>query len=264
MFARRGLFENGQRRKPNHRYMILGAMLNNPINGKLSGPWKPWYAYLLGIIVVTSLGLYVVDRVRDNPVAPTSTVPESKNLSVPFTLQAPFANWDAVREDTCEEASILMVAEYYDGARGVLDPAKADEHLLAMVDMEGKNGYGTSLTAAQLGSFAELYFGDVKATVIEDPTIDEIKMYINQGVPVVVPAAGQLLGNPFFSGEGPLYHYYVIRGYEDGKFITNDPGTRQGQNYTYSADVVMRSMGDWNNGDPANGAKRILILEPTQ
>jgi hypothetical protein len=285
--------------------MIVDSLLNNPF-GKKSGPWKPWYGYLLGIVVVASVGLYVFEKVRGGPVAPTSTVPAigyqdivepdegptvnedvpttsteeelpaaapegisdtlpvEKNLAVPFTSQAPFANWDVVHEDTCEEASILMVDEYYEGKTTALDPAYADTHLLAMVDMEGKNGYGTSLTAAQLGSFAELYFGDVTAKVIEDPTIEEIKTYVNKGIPVIVPAAGQHLGNPFFSGEGPLYHYYVIRGFDGTNFITNDPGTRHGENYTYSAEVVMRTMGDWNNGDPVNGEKRILILEPVK
>ena len=118
-----------------------------------------------------------------------------------------------------------------------------------------------SLTAAELGAFTESYFGTVKASVIENPTIDQIKVYINAGIPVVVPAAGQELGNPFYTGVGPLYHFIVLRGYDGENFITNDPGTRRGENYTFAQSVVMSAMGDWNDGDPANGAKRILIFE---
>ena len=77
-----------------------------------------------------------------------------------------------------------------------------------------------------------------------------------------MPAAGRELGNPNFTGEGPLYHMYVIRGYTADTFITNDPGTRNGENYIYAIDVVMNSIGDWNNGDPTNGAKRIFYIEP--
>lgn len=193
---------------------------------------------------------------------PVVPAPTSANLAVPFASQAPFAVWDAVHEDTCEEASVLMVVKYFDGISANLDPQAADDALLAMVDAETKTGLSTSLTAAELGSFAESYFVTVDAKVIEDPTIDEIKDYVRKGIPVIVPAAGRELGNPFYAGEGPLYHYFVIRGFDGDTFITNDPGTRRGENYTYAQSVIMSAMGDWNSGDPANGAKRILILEP--
>lgn len=193
---------------------------------------------------------------------PTEPVPTSANLAIPFASQAPFAVWDTVHIDTCEEASILMVAKYFDGVSANLDPQAAEDALLDMVDVETKTGLSTSLTAAELGSFVESYFVTLDAKVIEDPTIDEIKDYVRNGVPVIVPAAGRELGNPFYAGEGPLYHYFVIRGYDGDNFITNDPGTRRGENYTYAQSVIMSAMGDWNDGDPANGAKRILILEP--
>jgi hypothetical protein len=195
---------------------------------------------------------------------PAIPAPSSANLAVPFASQAPFANWDVVHEDTCEEASILMVAKYFDGATTNLEPQAADDAMLAMVDAETKAGLGASLTAAELGSFAESYFATLDAKVIEDPSIDEIKAYVQKGIPVIVPAAGRELGNPFYAGEGPLYHYFVIRGYDGDTFITNDPGTRRGENYTYSQSVIMSAMGDWNSGDPATGASRILILEPKQ
>ena len=193
---------------------------------------------------------------------PAEPAPTSANLAVPFTSQAPFAVWDVIHEDTCEEASILMVTKYFEGVSANLDPQTADDALLAMVDAETKAGLSTSLTAAELGSFAESYFASIDAKVIEDPTVGEIKGYVQKGVPVIVPAAGRELGNPFYAGEGPLYHYFVIRGYDGDSFITNDPGTRRGENYTYAQSVIMSAMGDWNDGDPANGAKRILILEP--
>ena len=185
----------------------------------------------------------------------------SKNLAVPFTSQAPYGIWDTLHEDTCEEASVYMVAKYYASITGAIDPAVADPVLIDMVDAETKAGLKASLTAAELGAFTESYFGTVKASVIENPTIDQIKVYINAGIPVVVPAAGQELGNPFYTGVGPLYHFIVLRGYDGENFITNDPGTRRGENYTFAQSVVMSAMGDWNDGDPANGAKRILIFE---
>lgn len=185
----------------------------------------------------------------------------SKNLAVPFTSQAPFAVWDVVHEDTCEEAAIYMAVQYFEGVAGVIDPTVADTALLAMVDMETKMGLKASVTVAELGAFTEAFYPSIKATVVDNPTIEQMKAYINAGIPVVVPVRGRELGNPFFSGLGPLYHLFTIRGYDGESFITNDPGTRRGENYVYPQSVVMSVMADWNNGDVANGAKRILILE---
>ncbi len=185
----------------------------------------------------------------------------SKNLAVPFTSQAPFAVWDIVHEDTCEEAAIYMAVQYFEGMTGVIDPAVADKTLLAMVDTETAQGLKVSVTVAELAAFSESFFPGINATVIEDPTIEQIKAYINAGTPVVVPARGRELGNPFYSGLGPLYHLFTIRGYDGENFITNDPGTRRGENYIYPQSVVMNAMADWNDGDVATGAKRILILE---
>ncbi len=184
----------------------------------------------------------------------------SGNLAVPFTSQAPFGNWDVVHEDTCEEASVLMVKKYFDSETANIDPTVADTALLAMVDFEDKNNFFKSLTAAELGTFTEAYYPTLKATIVENPTIEQLKGFVDAGTPVIVPAAGQQLGNPFYSGIGPLFHYVVIRGYDETNFITNDPGTRHGENYSYSQSVVMSAMHDWNGGDPVNGAKRVLIL----
>ncbi len=184
------------------------------------------------------------------------------NLAVPFTSQAPTGNWDVVHEDTCEEASFLMVVEYYNGrAAGKMDPAYVDPILYDMVDQETTAGMGYSITAAEAESFIESYY-NLSATVVNNPSADQIKQLVAEGKPVIVPAAGRELGNPFFTGEGPLYHMLVIRGYTADTFITNDPGTRNGENYVYGINTIMEAMGDWNNGDPGTGAKRIIYIDP--
>ncbi len=205
----------------------------------------------------------VLDKIAaDQPVVANTPLPASVNLAIPFTSQAPFAIWDSVHKDTCEEASILMVSQYFANVTTTtIEPQAADDALLAMVDAETKAGLSTSLTVAELGKFAESFYPTLKPTVIDNPTIDQIKTYIHDGIPVLVPVAGRQMGNPFYAGLGPLYHYVVIRGYDGTNFITNDPGTRRGENYTYSQSVIMDAMGDWNGGDPVNGEKRILILK---
>lgn len=154
-----------------------------------------------------------------------------------------------------------MVLEFYRGAKSV-DPKFADDEYLKMTALEESLSYGLSITAEETVDVIQKY-SDFKARVIEDPTIDQLKELVTKGYPVIVPAAGRELGNPFFTGEGPLYHMLVIRGYtKDGKFITNDPGTRHGENYSYNESIFMSAIGDWNNGDPANGATRVIVIEP--
>ncbi len=182
------------------------------------------------------------------------------NLAVPFVSQAPFGIWDAFHEETCEEASFLMALAFYDGD-STLDATEADNRFYDMVAVEESLGMGVSISVAEAEQFIEHYFNR-QITIYENPTVADIKSLVASGRPVIVPAAGRKLGNPFFTGAGPLYHMLVIRGYTEDVFITNDPGTRHGQNYTYDAGVLMGAIADWNNGDPEHGAKRVFVIEP--
>ena len=204
-----------------------------------------------------------VDLPEESAGANGQEIPLQFNLAVPFTSQAPTGNWDMPYQEACEEASSYMVAEYYKGTpSGKIDPNVADAAILAEVAFE-EDYLGTYLdtTAEQTAGFIGAYFG-LHAEVIENPTVDQIKAEIAAGRPVIVPAAGRELGNPNFTGIGPLYHMLVIKGYTEDQFITNDPGTRNGESYVYDIDVLMNAIGDWNGGDPANGAKRVIFVSP--
>ncbi|MEK9156706.1 MAG: C39 family peptidase, partial [Patescibacteria group bacterium] len=159
-----------------------------------------------------------------NEDVPAILLPDAINLAVPFTSQAPLGIWDEFTEETCEEASFLMVYEYYQGApEGSIDPATADADFRTMVLAQENMGFGVSISTAQFLSFAEAYDGTV-ARVIENPSADDLRALLATGHPVIIPAFGRNLGNPFFTGEGPLYHMLVLRGYTPTTFITNDPG----------------------------------------
>ncbi|MCR4312602.1 MAG: hypothetical protein NUV56_04960, partial [Candidatus Uhrbacteria bacterium] len=83
---------------------------------------------------------------------PTPTSPDprvSYNLALPWLSQAPFGVWDAMHEETCEEASFEMVVRYYEGVVGDIDPADGDAELFNLVSYEGEHGYDLSLTAAE-------------------------------------------------------------------------------------------------------------------
>jgi hypothetical protein len=213
---------------------------------------------------VTDGAISTDDEIIEEAISQDEPIPPSEfNLAVPFTSQAPYANWDLPYQEACEEASALMVAEYYRGASsGLLDAEAVDAEILASVGFQ-LDLFGDYLdtTAEQTAQLIDLYFG-YTGVVVENPTVDQIKAQITEGRPVIIPAAGQQLGNPFFSGLGPVYHMLVIKGYTDDGFITNDPGTRRGADFVYDFDVLMNAIGDWNNGDPVNGAKRVIFTAP--
>ena len=53
----------------------------------------------------------------------------------------------------------------------------------------------------------------------------------------------------------------VIKGYtKDGRFITNDPGTRRGANYLYDPNIVLNAIHYWNGGDVKNGKKAVIVV----
>lgn len=199
-----------------------------------------------------------VDESRD---APRRVPTDSINLDIPFTPQAPLADWDETFKEACEEASVLMVDYYYKNK--TLTPAIATEEILRMVDWQKETWGGHfDLTAAQTAAMIKEYLGYTKVEIIDNPTVDDIKFHLNQKRPVIIPAAGQKLSNPYFRQPGPIYHMLVIKGYAENQFITNDPGTKRGENYLYDYQLVMEAMHDWNNENIRQGAKKIIVIYP--
>jgi hypothetical protein len=52
----------------------------------------------------------------------------------------------------------------------------------------------------------------------------------------------------------------VIRGYDEKHFITNDVGTKRGQNFIYPYNVIMSAMHEWHDGDMNLGAKKVIVM----
>lgn len=192
-------------------------------------------------------------------------LPASVNLAVPFTSQAPHGVWAMPYKEACEEASLYMAHAFFDGVlTSTIDPDTADQDLVKMVEFENDLfGYFEDTTAEQTALIAEMYYG-YQTLLIEDPTVEQIKEQLALGRPVIVPAAGQLLGNPYFTAPGPLYHMLILRGYTaSNQFIANDPGTKRGEAYVYDIDTMMNAMHDWNNGgEITEGRKVVLVVYP--
>jgi len=189
-----------------------------------------------------------------------ASLPDEFNLDVPFTSQAPFAEWDLTHEEACEEASVLMVHYFYQNKK-FAGPQEADDEILKFIEFEtGFLGFFESTTADELARVVEAYWG-YDIDLIYDFSVDNVKRAIYNGHPVVLPAAGRVLDNPNFQEPGPVYHMLVIKGWKGDKFITNDPGTRNGEDWLYAYDHLMNSAHDWNGGDVEQGSKVMLIMK---
>lgn len=189
------------------------------------------------------------------------SLPAEMNLDVPYTVQAPHANWDADHGEFCEEASVLMVARYFLD-QSIPDADNAEAALQDIKQWEVDNlGFHKDTTAEETTRILKEKFGLKDVSTIVNPTVANIKAEVAAGNPVIIPAAGRLLGNPFYRQPGPLYHMLVVKGYtKDGRFITNDPGTKRGADYVYDAKVLMNAIHDWNDGDVANGQDIIIVV----
>ena len=194
------------------------------------------------------------------PSASTPSKPASLLIRVPFAPQAPFAVWDALHEEACEEMSLIMVHHYL--ADIPLSISDAEVELQNLVSWEQKHDYPEDVDVRQLGDIAKSFYG-YKIRVLIDVTADKLRQELERGNPIILPAAGRLLHNPYFSGEGPYYHMLVVIGYTGDGFITNDPGTKQGSQYWYSTDVLLNALHDWTGvkEEIATGARNALVVE---
>ncbi len=180
---------------------------------------------------------------------------------VSFTTQAPLANWDEYHEEACEEASVIML-EYFKKNKP-LDQEIAEREIQKMISFQIEN-YGDyrDSDAKGIARLAKDFFG-LNLKIVYDFSLEELKEYLNQGNPIIVPTAGRELKNPYFTPPGPLYHNLVLVGYENGKIIANDPGTKRGENYTYDENILYSAIHDFPGEKEAilEGRKALLILE---
>lgn len=202
-----------------------------------------------------------------NEESKTVEVPAKLELPVLFAQQAPFANWDEVHEETCEEASMIMVARYFKGQP--LTETIMEEELQKILKWQEDRGYKVDATAGETIQILKDYF-KLEARLSEEVTADRIKYELSQGNLIIVPAAGRELNNPNFKQPGPIYHMLVVKGYNDREFITNDPGTRKGNGYKYSYETLLGATHDWDHelakdgmtdAEMAQGRKIMVIVE---
>ena len=168
---------------------------------------------------------------------------------VPFVIQAPDAHWDNPRyQDGCEEASLLMAFRWIQ-EKSILDPVEELNTISRRMEKKFNTFRDTSLEDNY--EFSKDFLGtDDRILLRENITKEQMKEVIVSGNILAITVDGQMLKNPYFTPPGPGYHMLVVRGYDKNthEFITNDPGTRKGEKYRYSEDVLYEAMIDYETG----------------
>ncbi|MEI6288508.1 MAG: C39 family peptidase [bacterium] len=198
----------------------------------------------------------------------TFMIPAQLDLGVPFVSQAPLRDWAMPYQEACEEASMIAVSKYY--TKGALDSQTINRELLALMTWEGKQGYPNDLTAQQTSDILLKYF-NLSSHLDSNVTVDKIKYELSKGHPIIVPAAGRLLGNPYFHQPGPIFHMLVIRGYDSSNFITDDVGTNtKGERFKYKYQKLINAIHDWSpdlaqggmtDAEMAQGRKVMIVID---
>jgi hypothetical protein len=184
------------------------------------------------------------------------------NLSVPFTSQSPYGNWQEPWHNACEETSIVMVDAYYRDET-IFTRTEAKAEILEIFRIKntyiGKSLDETVQTMQQLIN----NFLPWEATMVDRPTLAQIIAEIDADRPVIIPVIADMLQNPHFRGTFP-YHVLVISGYDDTtqEFITQEPGTRHGEDYRYTYATLLAAMRDFDSVDMNRAPQRVLFTSP--
>lgn len=214
---------------------------------------------ICGLVILSGLTAVIFKLKIAKPV-----LPPNKEIVVPFTSQAPQGNWQEPWQNACEEASIVMIQNFYKDEG--LTPEKARQQILAVFTL--KKTTAPASKDESLERIEEIInSGNLnwQVHVVNDPSLTMIKDELTANHPIIAPVYAPLLNNPNYTNPGPLYHVIVITGYDDakGEFITNDPGTEAGKNYRYPYSVLLGALHDYlANKDYKAGAKRVLFTEP--
>jgi len=218
----------------------------------------------------------VLNNIESNIPSPAknpNTSPGVKYVlqNVPFTSQAPFANWqDPIYQNACEEASVLMAMAWVQGR--TLAPQIANDEIKAIAGFEVKKfGHSFDTSTEDTLKIIDEYYNYPNAEAKTGITVTDIVNELMAGNVVLVPADGQRLGNPYYTAPGPITHMLVIIGYDPGKreFITNDASTKRGEKYRYNENVLFNAIWHYPTGDqhttppdPSVAEKAMIIVRP--
>jgi hypothetical protein len=185
-------------------------------------------------------------------------LPDAINLEVSFICQAPNSDWNPPFDHACEEATVLMMHYYYQKKN---DISNASEEIRQIVDFEKEkyNNYEDS-SSEETAQLIKDYF-NYNAEVVYNISFEDIKEKISRGHPVIIPTAGRLLENPYFTPPGPFYHMLLVKGYNKEGLIVHDPGTIRGADWLYPYSILEIAIHDWDGeGDIREKPSAMIVI----
>ncbi|MDP3888883.1 MAG: C39 family peptidase [bacterium] len=240
---------------------------------------------LIPLLIILAISFFIQDQNQQTrkPIvgtissqlspAPTIKLPtptltptlKAVNLDIPFTSQAPFGNWkDPKQQDGCEEAVSLMAVYFAQGKSLTKQEALDQITNISNYETEKFGSYQDTSAEDTMNRIIKGYFGYNQVFVKKNITPQDIINELSQKHAVIVPLNGRLVGNPNYTAPGPERHNLVIRGYDPktDEFITNDNGTRLGENYRYKKGVLFSAIRDYPTGDhiPIQGISKAMIV----
>jgi hypothetical protein len=220
---------------------------------------------IIGLLAMAGVGqnpmYYFVPASIDPSVSIAEPVPASSNMTVPFYSQAPLGNWEPPWSDACEEASLLIAANYYYSYRWTA-PEFADR-ILNLIEWEKEHlGVYIDTSTVQNAIILNDYL-HLNVVFLENPSFYQVKKILSEGHLILMPVAGKELGNSNYINGGPTYHVLLLKGYSGNKVITHDVGTSVGADYAYEWNTVANANHDL--ADPIDSGAKIMIeiIPPT-
>lgn len=187
-------------------------------------------------------------------------IPESKNLNVPFSPQAPQADWQEPWLNACEETSIIMADNFYRDKK--ISPEQARAQILKILEVK-EESFGESKDesmerVAEIINLADLSW---KAIVSVNPLLNDIKKELAEGRPIIAPVDVRLLINSPYVGTNIDYHVLIISGYDEKaeEFIVQDPGIKSGKNDRYGYQNFYDAINDYLPNSWPSGRKAVLF-----
>jgi uncharacterized protein YvpB len=221
--------------------------------------------------VVYEISIVQHGKIDDQAVVVTFYDPNTKDiinhsfvlLNVPFVSQAPLGHWYDPRQETgCEVTSVLMAWLWIN--KQTIEPVKAENEIIS----------GASFEVKQYGGYFNFDYNDAvklmndyyhydKIKSVASSSIEDIKDQLRQGNIVLLPILGRRLDNPYYTPPGPPTHMIVVRGFDDAQqqFITNDPGTKRGDEFRYSYATIASAMVDYpSNHRSTKGIPKTMVV----
>lgn len=185
-----------------------------------------------------------------------TTLPSEFNIDMTFYSQAPYGNWNQPWQDSCEEASMLLIANAYNKSDWTRKQFNAEILKLVKWEVDTYGSYKENPVQQMVQTLKDQF--NLSTVIHTDPTLEDVQKILTQGHFIIIPLAGKEIGNPNFQNGGPPYHVIVIKGYKaDQEIITEDVGTSHGEDYIYSWDTLKSANHDY--ATPIDDGAKVII-----